>query len=215
MMRTWSYGGGGDGPTREQVETWRQRFTVPENELGGGTAICLLLGRTDDLAVGITTVEAYTTGFSFNLAVRLRNERVGGFGHRLYGLIGGHAHPHAAPPGAGERLLLGLEYADGRTATNIDPMPMPSDSPAADLAEDEVVLLLSTGGGGGRTFGQSYWVTPLPPPGPFAFICAWPALGIAESRTTIDAGVIVEAAARARVLWQWRPDEPEPSPPLP
>ena len=165
-MRAWSFGGSGDGPTPEQMETSRRRFTTPDNELPGGTA-----------------VEAYTAGFSFNLAVRLRNERIGGLGHRLYELIAGHSHPHAEPPAADERLRLGLEYADGRTATNVNPMPLPADPRAGDLADDEVVLAQSGGGGGGRTFEQGYWVTPLPPPGPLAFVCAWPALGITETRT--------------------------------
>lgn len=112
-----------------------------------------------------------------------RNERIGGLGHRLYELIAGHSHPHAEPPAADERLRLGLEYADGRTATNVNPMPLPADPRAGDLADDEVVLAQSGGGGGGRTFEQGYWVTPLPPPGPLAFVCAWPALGITETRT--------------------------------
>jgi hypothetical protein len=192
---------------------WRRRFTTPDNELPGGTAICLLLGRTEDLGVGITAVEAYTGGFSFNLAVRLRNERTEGLAHRLYELITGHSHPHAEPPAADERLLLGLEYADGRTATNLNPMPWPGDPRAGDLAENEVVLAQSGGGGGGRTFEQGYWVTPLPPPGPLAFVCAWPALGITETRTIVDAALIVEAATRAQVLWPWQPDEPQPFPP--
>jgi hypothetical protein len=119
-MRASSFGGSGDGPTPEQMEAWRRRFATPDNELPGSTAICLLLGRTEDLAVGITAVEAYTAGFSFNLAVRLRSERAGGLGHRLYELIAGHSHPLAEPPAADERLLLGLEYADGRTATNVE-----------------------------------------------------------------------------------------------
>jgi hypothetical protein len=193
---------------------WRQRFSRPDNELPGAAAICLLLGRTDDLAVGITTVEAYSTGFSFNLAVRLRDER-GGFGLSMYELIAGHGHPHANPPAANERLLLGLEYADGRTATNLNPMPFPADPRAGGLPDDEVVLAPSGGGGGGRAFDQGYWVAPLPSPGPLTFVCAWPALGIAEAHTRMDATLIIDAAARARVLWPRQPDEPQPPPPPP
>ena len=218
-MRAWSSGGGSDGPTAEQMEQWQRRFTPPENELPGGAAIGLPLARTQDLAVGITAVQVYTAGFSFNLAVRLRTQRVSRFGHQLFELISGHDVPYAAPPAADARLLLGLEYADGRTATNLDPGWMPGEPGAADLAEDEVVLSRSAGGGGGRTFDQGYWVTPLPPPGLLAFICAWPALGIAETRATVDAQLILEAAARAQLLWPWQADDPEPhlpaSPPAP
>ena len=148
-MRSSSFGGSGDGPTPEQMETWSRRFTTPDNELPGSAMIGLLLGRTENVAVGITSVEAYTGGFSFKLAVRLRSERAGGLGHRLYELIAGHHHLQAQPPAADERLLLGLEYADGRIATNVTPMSLPADPRAGDLREDEVVLAQSEGGRGG------------------------------------------------------------------
>jgi hypothetical protein len=48
---------------------------------------------------------------------------------------------------------------------------------------------------------MEHWVWPLPPPGPFTFVCEWPARGIAESRAQIDAGSILEAAGRAVTFW--------------
>jgi hypothetical protein len=36
----------------------------------------------------------------------------------------------------------------------------------------------------------------LPPPGPLAFVCAWPRRGIPEVRAEIDAGLVLDAAAR-------------------
>jgi hypothetical protein len=48
---------------------------------------------------------------------------------------------------------------------------------------------------------MEHWVWPLPPPRPFAFVCAWPGGGIAESRAEIDAASILEAAGRAVTLW--------------
>jgi hypothetical protein len=47
----------------------------------------------------------------------------------------------------------------------------------------------------------------LPPPGPLAFVCQWPARGIPESRSEIDARLVLEAAVRVTSLW------PDPSPP--
>src|SRR6266542_2635382 len=57
------------------------------------------------------------------------------------------------------------------------------------------------GGGGGRRYDMRYWVWPLPPPGPVAFVCQWPAHDIPESRVEIDARLILDAAARAIGLW--------------
>ena len=40
----------------------------PENELPAGAESTVLLGRTDDVAVGITQADVFTTGFRFTLA---------------------------------------------------------------------------------------------------------------------------------------------------
>jgi hypothetical protein len=68
-------------------------------------------------------------------------------------------------------------------------------------APDRPVLREHGGGGGGTAWDREYWLWPLPPAGPFAFVCEWPARGIAESRAEIDAAAILEAAGRALILW--------------
>jgi hypothetical protein len=52
---------------------------------------------------------------------------------------------------------------------------------------------------------MEYRVRPLPPPGPLAFICVWPGLGIAASRAEVDGAAISEAADAAVTLW---PNDP-------
>jgi hypothetical protein len=52
---------------------------------------------------------------------------------------------------------------------------------------------------------MEYRVRPLPPPGPLAFICAWPGRGIGASRVEVDGAAIREAADAAVTLW---PDDP-------
>ena len=46
-----------------------------------------------------------------------------------------------------------------------------------------------------------WWAWPLPPAGPLEFVCEWPPFGIAESRTGIDAQLILDAARRSVRLW--------------
>jgi hypothetical protein len=61
------------------------------------------------------------------------------------------------------------------------------------------------GGTGARAITNSYeltyWVQPLPPPGELLFACEWPQRQIPLTTTTIDADVILAAAARAQELW--------------
>src|SRR2546430_3515945 len=76
-----------------------------------------------------------------------------------------------------------------------------SGCPPPDAEPTGPVLFPDGGGGGGRRYDMRYWVWPLPPPGPVAFVCEWPAFGIPESRAELDARPILDAAARALGLW--------------
>jgi hypothetical protein len=202
-------------PTPEQMEQWRQRMSPPENEFPAGVGLSVLLGRTDDAAVGITQIEAFSMGFRFTLAVRLRQappELVHG---GLFMLISSGVHPGIEIPLA-DRLLLGIEYPDGRRASTVQHMRMPGPGAVAD--SEQLVLLQQGGGGGEQSVDQTYWVAPLPPEGPVAFVLAWPGFGMPESRTVLDGAAIRAAAARSHILWppQSAPEPREPpSPPRP
>jgi hypothetical protein len=69
------------------------------------------------------------------------------------------------------------------------------------------MLMPGAASGSGRRHDSAYWVWPLPPPGQLTIVCQWPAYAIEESSTMIDAQVILDAAARASLLW---PDDEEP-----
>ena len=57
------------------------------------------------------------------------------------------------------------------------------------------------GGGGGGSWRQTQWVWPLPPPGPVVLVCEWPAMNIPLTRSELDAQTILDAAARAQVVF--------------
>jgi hypothetical protein len=44
----------------------------------------------------------------------------------------------------------------------------------------------------------------LPPPGPLAFVCTWPAGQFPTSGVEIDASLVLEAAGRAAAVWPTR-----------
>lgn len=97
-------------------------------------------------------------------------------------------------------LKLGVLFADGRCATNLDPIKWQSGA-SRDPAMDQPVLLL--GGGVGRPGHTESLVEifPLPPASPMTLIVEWPEEGIAETRTEIDGAAIRAAAASATDIW--------------
>lgn len=183
----------------------------PDNEIPAGVGFAALLGRTADAAVGITQLEAFSSGFRFSLAVRIRRPRPDLAHGGLFMLISGHG-PRGAEVSMENRLLLGVEYANGDRASNLEDMRLPGEET---VDERRLFLNHHGGGGGDRTVDQSYWVSPLPPDGPVTFVLSWPGFGMPESRTEIDGALITAAAARSRLLWpeETQAEPPEPPPP--
>jgi hypothetical protein len=190
-------------PTDEMIRAWHERMDPPENEFPAGAALTVLLGRTDDVAVGITQVDVFTTGFRFTLAVRLRRP--------LPELAHGGGFRHGVEIPLERLLLLGIEYANGdRASTLRDPHVGPGSS------DRRLVLRQGSGGGSDRTVDHTFWVSPLPPGGPVTFVMAWPAFGVTESRTVVDSAPLRAAAGQALTLWPPQPmPEPEPLADLP
>jgi len=195
--------GSADGaPTPEQIEHWHRRIAPPQNEFPADGGVSVLLGRTDDAAVGLAHVEAFSTGFRFTLSVRLRQRHPSLAGGGLFMLIGPHIRPDMEVP-LENRLLLGIEYVDGRRASTLNDPRM--DGPGAVIDDQQLVLVAQGGGGGDLEVDQDLWVAPLPPDGPVTVVLTWPGFGIAESRTILDGALIRAAAARTHLLWPSQP----------
>ncbi|HSP72356.1 MAG TPA: hypothetical protein VLN26_08305 [Gaiellaceae bacterium] len=156
--------------------------------LGVAVPFAAVLARTSEVALVVAHLTAYPNGFEFRLLLRLR-------------AAGGRADPLFMHPGGGQgadAFHLGVQFADGRKATNVF-RPRPGDGPP-----EQPLLMMRGGGGGPRSWDAGLWVWGLPPSGPLAFVCEWRERGIAESRLELDAQQVLDAAARAEQLW---PDE--------
>jgi hypothetical protein len=164
----------------------------PHNVLPGVAPMELILARTDQTVVAIASIQAYPTGFDFTLSLRLRTVSVRE-DQQLPHLFGSIVEADPLPD---EFLRFGVQFADGRRVTNLDRPPYDPEGQQPDPP-----VLNQHGGGGGSAWDIEHWVWPLPPAGPFAFVCEWPGRAIAESRVEIDAGLILEAAGRAVTLW--------------
>ena len=172
-------------PSGYRIPAW---LRPPETMVPGIVPLELLLARTDTDAVLVTGLRAYPTGLEFTLTVRPRPDLPGPGRHEPGG-------PHRSV--RFRDLQLALRFADGRTPSN-DPRRWPR---TFETEQPDPPFLYFHGAGGceGR-WGSGHWLWGLPPPGPLAFVCRWPAGGVAASGVEIDAG------------WCWRPPtEPPPS----
>jgi hypothetical protein len=166
----------------------------------------LVLGESELATVLIAYVDAYPDGFEIEISasttVAYRELRRDGddSGPDVFGshwpLVG--EDRNALPP---QLLRVGVQFSDGRRATNIAGHDRPVNGP--------LISSLSGGGhgsGGESRFHQGYWISPLPPAGMLTVLCEWPALDIPLVRTEIDAQLLLDAADRARALF---PDGPQ------
>lgn len=178
-------------PPRPPNPPW---VSAPTGALPGVVAIELVLAANAKVAVAVTRIGAYPDGFEFELWTTaspaleaedpslLDSPRM----HRMH-LRGAHIGP--------EVLRFGFEFADGARATNLS---NPRRGPHTEGPPDSPVMNAAGGGGGGLNWRQNYWAWPLPPPGPLAFVCEWPAFDVPESRVEIDAQLLIDAATRSR-----------------
>lgn len=196
-------------PPKQEVYRQPPWFAAPRGTLPGVVALELLLGRSERFAVAISRLAAYPTGFEFDLLA---------FGSPAEADTD-EVDPMLFGPGrqrgrlregelSDDFLRLGVQFADGSKATNV-----PGPRSYASGEPDGPVLHGGGGGGGGNHWRQSEWVWPLPPPGPLAFVCEWPAAGIPVTRKEIDAQLILDAAERAQVIFsdEHLPDRPQAS----
>jgi hypothetical protein len=188
-------------PVPESVEDDEADFDLPPwlgpplGALPGVVALELVLARSERAAVCITRLEAYSTGFGFEILAFVAPGQKLDLDPMLVG-----ARRHAAlrfregelPP---EVMRIGVQFADGSKATNLDGLAGVDERPAAP------VMTEGGGGGGSGSWRQSEWVWPLPPPGPVSFVCEWPAAQIPLTRSEVDAQIVIDAAARLQVVF--------------
>jgi hypothetical protein len=159
----------------------------------------LLLARTDTVVVAAGRIAVYPEGFEFTVWV------VGRPGEELAHFdlpLAWAGRPRRAKSGEvpPEIFRFGIQFSDGSKATTLEAhryIGRPPEQPPS----GPVLWGRHGGSRGANSSEQVYWVWPLPPEGPLAFVCEWPANNIPLTRVEIDAGVILQAATRVEELW--------------
>jgi hypothetical protein len=156
----------------------------PETEFPAVVPISpLRFGRSEQTAIAITGISAYSNGFEFAVTRLIRPD-----------LPGWDQDPGPGAPRVmfvdRQGFQISLRLSDGRVLTTGNP---PGD------AEPAGPILRSRGGGGTSHYTLSrWWAWPLPPSGPLEFICQ---LGTDETRIGLDARLILDAAQRSIRVW--------------
>ena len=138
------------------------------------------------MPVAVTALWAYSNGFEFFITRLVRPDGPG-FEH---GRVPSRRRMQG--PAVHENMTVGLEFADGSQVIGNVPSPAGNEDPPS--------RVLDFGGGTGSTHrGDSRWWTwPLPPSGRMDFICQ---LGAAETRVSMDAQLILDAAQQSVQAW--------------
>jgi len=176
-------------PREHRQPEW---FGPPENVVGIVVPHELTLARTVDLALVLCSITAYPSGAQFDIPLLLRERVSDPLGFMPF-------HPRGRRGEIADDVLrLGVQFADGSKATNMEYPFMRADP---EEQPEGPVLMPRGGSGGGRRWDVSFWLWPLPKEDPFALVVEWPARGIALSRFEIGVAPLVAAAARCEELW--------------
>jgi len=174
--------------SRDDRRTSPERQTVQPAHLGPPLGWVLptvlpavrVLARSDNARIALVGVRCWPEGVSLDLHLMCRQ------------LAGG--------PSDEWGFRFGVLTSDGRRAAAREFPPGPRPAPAPDGSEP---VLRPIFGGGGRFHRRwEFYLWPLPPRGRLTMVADWPAEGIPESYTELDAGEIRSAAARAVIVWR-------------
>lgn len=139
-----------------------------------------VLARSDNARIALVGVRCWPEGVSLDLHLMCRKLTHG--------------------DGDEWGFRFGVLTSDGRRAAAREFPPGPRPAPAPDGSE---LVLRPIFGGGGRFHRRwEFYLWPLPPKGRLTMVADWPAEGIPESYTELDAGDIRSAAARAVIVWR-------------
>jgi hypothetical protein len=155
-----------------------------------------VVAQNEAMAVYLASISAYPSGFEFDVFVLVadRSSELSPFDPE-YRMLAQHTGEIPS-----EQLRIGFLFADGSKATNTGEYFNWYEESGA---KPDAPVMSGVGGRGGEDgrWHSAFWVWPLPPPGKLELLCEWPEAGLPLTRHEIDPQPILEAAARAHVVF--------------
>ena len=171
-----------------------RRDGPPDGVLGEAVPFRPLIARSDSVVVAVDRIVAYPSGFELGVTVRQRPGQPAGLtGARPPG--GSGSIPRQSEADALQVSVLFADGAQGSTSDKCRARPGEARQP------DRLPVSVLTGHGSGQRFDQRLWVSRLPPPGQISIVVSLPEHGIHETRRTLPADLVLEAAGRCEKLW--------------
>jgi hypothetical protein len=160
----------------------------PKDEVGVLALASFVLARTQDVAVAVRSVTAFSDGLQLSVAVLFADEQAAED-------LTWSLQDYGRSPG---RFRLGCAFSDGRRATTAR-----GDCPEVERPGDETPHLVLLGSEAGPLiWSGEYWLWPLPSPGPLVLGCRWPDRRIPETLAQLDAGPLLTAAGSSTPVWE-------------
>jgi hypothetical protein len=191
----------GGGPSYTPAMFDLDVLRPPEDVVPAVVPLGLDVGTNDEVAMAITHLTVYPTGFGFGFTALTKDDPGVVCADEFEFARGAKEDP------VGLQFHLGIEFADGRRADsrthwisiNRPAMPNRMHFPSDPLTE----ISLRAGGAGAhdRRYSGSAWVWPLPPDGPLTFWVGWPAAGLPSRPTVNDGLMVLDAVGAATTLW--------------
>ncbi|MER6829015.1 hypothetical protein ABT352_23750 [Streptosporangium sp. NPDC000563] len=196
-------------PPKPELPAW---YAPPAEEMGATMTSDLLLARTQNVAITLPTIRAFSTGclLDVDIVMRRRSLPPDDF-QALQMSVFPHMISSVSARGLPDNLLrFGVRFADGTKATTVgqrfDLARLPQDPPSVPrLSWLFGGMSLRSGGDEEGFLTVGLWLWPSPPPETFELGVEWPSAGIELSIATLDGAAIVSAAERSVPYW---PDPP-------
>lgn len=167
----------------------RQPYGGPaQDEVGVLAMSSFVLARSNDVAVAVRGITAYSDGVILHVVVLFADEQ-------KREQLDWSLQEYSRSPG---RFRLGVELPDGVRATTGTGDAPPPESPSMGA----VLTLLSSYSSGPLRWQGDYWLWPLAGPGSMVVGCSWPDRGIGESLVAIDTEALRGAADKSGPVWE-------------